>query len=278
MSMRTRLVYGLLIAVWVLIVAWQAVEHNRIKNSAQEALRNRSRDITTTLSLVIRSQRRFGVVSQERLASALKELVKSGELNSIALLNASGDVVISAGGPIDFETKGMRQTGEHWDSRRLTSVNLVDLGVTETPEGENTPRTIVLPPRPPGQPRERPRPPEGGSTNFPGPGFTRFPNGSATNDAPGDATNALGTGSSATNKAERAGAQNQGERRRRPPQPPWMSEAEYKSLLETRGLHGLAIAMSTESFRRACGQDLWLRCIIGCFAAVSVAGLGLSWR
>jgi len=102
--------------------------------------------------------------------------------------------------------------------------------------------------------------------------------GSSTNDAAADATNVLVANSSATNKAERSGAQNQGERRRRPPQPPWMSEAEYKSLLETRGLHGLAIAMSTESFRRACGQDLWLRCIIGCFAAVSVAGLGLSWR
>jgi signal transduction histidine kinase len=286
MSMRTRLVYGLLIAVWGLIVAWQAVEHNRIKNSAQEALRNRSRDITTTLSLVIRSQRRFGVVSQERLASALKELVKSGELNAIALLNASGDVVISAGGPIDFETKGMRLNGEHWDARHMTSVHEVDLGASETPEGENTPRTIVLPPRPPGQPRERPRPPEGGPTNFPGPGFTRFANGAATNtaiglatnDAPADATNTLGTGSSATNKAERTDAQNQGERRRRPPRPPWMSEAEYKSLLETRGLDRLAIAMSTDSFRRACGQDLWLRCIIGCFAAVSVAGLGLSWR
>ena len=59
MSMRTRLVYGLLIAVWGLIVAWQAVEHDRIKNSAQEALRNRSRDITTTLAGV--SLKRVGV-------------------------------------------------------------------------------------------------------------------------------------------------------------------------------------------------------------------------
>src|SRR5260370_38121351 len=111
MSMRTRLVYGLLIAVWGLIVAWQAVEHNRIKNSAQEALRNRSRDITTALSLVIRSQRRFGVVSQDRLASALKELVKSGDLNAITLLNASGAYVISALAAYGFDTKGMRLHG-----------------------------------------------------------------------------------------------------------------------------------------------------------------------
>ena len=57
-----------------------------------------------------------------------------------------------------------------------------------------------------------------------------------------------------------------------------MSEQEYQSLLETRGLHGLVIAMSTENFRRAVDQDLWLRCIISCFAGVSVGGLALAWR
>src|SRR5205823_9752625 len=56
-----------------------------------------------------------------------------------------------------------------------------------------------------------------------------------------------------------------------------MSEQEYKSLLETRGLHGVVIALSTENFRRAVDQDLWMRWIIGCFAGVSVVGLGLAW-
>src|SRR5205814_8012851 len=60
--------------------------------------------------------------------------------------------------------------------------------------------------------------------------------------------------------------------------PPWMSESEYRALLETRGLHGLAISMSTQNFQRACQQDLWMRMIIGCFAAVSVVGLALAWR
>jgi signal transduction histidine kinase len=57
-----------------------------------------------------------------------------------------------------------------------------------------------------------------------------------------------------------------------------MSEAEYKSLLETRGLHGVIIAMSTENFRRASAQDLWIRFLICCFATASVGGLGLAWR
>jgi signal transduction histidine kinase len=57
-----------------------------------------------------------------------------------------------------------------------------------------------------------------------------------------------------------------------------MDEAEYASLLERRGLHGVVVAMSTDTFRRACSEDLWMRLIIGGFAGVSVVGLGLAWR
>src|SRR5206468_10421367 len=156
MNRRTRLVYWVLLGVWVLVVVWQIVEHDRVKKAARAALTNRSRDITTTLGVVIRSMRfRPGVVSQERLESALKELVKSGELNSVALLNATGAVVISAGAPIDLETKGM-QDGEHWDYKSVTLVNLVDLGASETSTRETNRTTIVLPPRPAGS-----RPPAG---------------------------------------------------------------------------------------------------------------------
>src|SRR6266436_1212319 len=101
MIKRTPLVYGLLLAVWGLIACWQAVEHDRVTKSARTSLINRSRDITTTLGVVIRSQRFRGLVFQERLEPALKELVKSGELSSVALLNGSGDVVASAGPLID---------------------------------------------------------------------------------------------------------------------------------------------------------------------------------
>src|SRR5258706_30105 len=121
MPRRTQLIYGVLAAVWCVIVAWQAAEHARVNTAARAALINRSRDITTTLGLVIRSQRRFGgIISQERLESALNELVKSGELNSVALLNATGDIVASSGAAIDLETKGMMQTGERWDPRTVT--------------------------------------------------------------------------------------------------------------------------------------------------------------
>src|SRR5438552_17638809 len=119
---RTRLVYGLLLAVWCLIIAWQVAEHIRVKKSERVALINRSRDSAATVAAVIRSQRRWGVVSQERLESALKEMVKSGELTSVALLNVAGDVVASAGSPTESQ-KGAVQTAEHWGAHHLTLVN-----------------------------------------------------------------------------------------------------------------------------------------------------------
>jgi signal transduction histidine kinase len=288
MISRTRLVYGLLLAVWILVVAWQAAEHDRVKKAARTTLINRSRDITTTLGVVIRSQRFRGVVLQERLEPALKELVKSGELNAVALLSATGAVVASAGGPIDFETKGMLQNGEHWDYKNVTLVNLVDLGASERNEGEtNRPPIVVLPPGPPrepGAPRDRMRPNDLASTN--GTPLNLSSNNASTNFAVGPlqiaSSNAVPPRSgdqAATNLAGPPPPPNPGDRRpRRFGRPFGMSEQEYKSLLETRGLHGLVIALSTENFRRAVAQDLWMRCIISCFAGVSVAGLGLAWR
>jgi signal transduction histidine kinase len=261
---QPRLVYGLLVVIWALVVAWQGVEHDRLAKSAQNALLNRSRDITTTLGLVIRSQRRFGgVVSQERLESALSELVKSGELSAVALLNATGEVVASAGPPIDFDGRNLPQQGPQWDYKNVTVVNLVDLGATVTQEGETNRPTIVLPRRDaPGGPREEDRPPP-----------PRFE--PATNSA-GERVGA-GPEAGATNRLERGGP---GRRSGGPRfgRPFGMDEAEYKALLERRGLHGVVVAMSTEAFRRACREDLWMRWIIGCFAGVSVVGLGLAWR
>lgn len=279
---RTRLVYASLAAVWCLIAAWQTAEHIRVRKSARAALINRSRDITTTLGLVIRSQRWGpGMVRQERLESALKELVKSGELGSVALLNASAEIVASAGPIGDFETKGMLQSYEHWDHDRVTLVNLVDLGTSITREGETNSRTIVLPPRqgppppehPPGErpsrfEPERTRSAENSTNSSANTLNTTNSELAGSNALANASSNGSASASSSTNRTERP-------RGRRPP---WMSESEYRALLETRGLHGLAISMSTQNFHRACAQDLWMRMIIGCFAAVSVVGLALAWR
>lgn len=263
MTRPTKPVYVVLIAAWCFIVVWQGLEHRRVRAAARAALINRSRDITSTLGLVIRSQRRFGgIVLPERLESALKELVKSGELNSVALLNATGEVVASAGPPMEFDTKGVIQAGERWDGRSVVLMNLLDLGSTVAREGETNRPTIVLPRREPGPPgpddRERPRfPPFGTNEPPPPPGLA--------------ADTTASTNAASTNRPERFGPPRGG-------RPPRMSEQEYKELLERRGLHGLVIGMSTEAFLTTCRQDLWMRGVIGCFAAIAVLGLGVAWR
>jgi len=264
---RTPLVYGFLLAVWATIIIWQVLEYRWFKESARTALINRSRDIATTLSIVIRSQRRFGgIVSQERLESALNELAKSGELISVALLNASGYVVAFAGKPLDFETTDATQQDERWSDRSVTLVNLIDLGASATPVGETNRPTIILPRRDTtnvvrnverGFERGEPRPDD--------PGFQRPPDSAVTNNA-------------TTNTVEQAESPRDRGGRPRFGRPFWMDEKEYQRLSKTRGLHGLVIAMSTESFRTASLRDLWLRFIIGFLTTVSVVGIGLAWQ
>jgi signal transduction histidine kinase len=278
---RTPLVYGLLLAAWATIIIWQVLEYRSFKESARTALINRSRDIAATLSIVIRSQRRFGgIVSQERLESALNELAKSGELVSVALLNASGYVVAFAGKPLDFETTDATQQSERWTDRSVTLVNLIDLGASVTPIGETNRPTIILSRRDTtnvvrnverGFERGEPRPDNAISQ--------RSPDSMDTNSV---STNSVTTNSvainGATNTAERA--ENPRDRGGRPRfgRPFWMDEKEYQTLTKTRGLHGLVIAMSTDSFRTASQRDLWLRFIIGFLSTVSVVGIGLAWQ
>ena len=47
MNLRGRFVYGVLVAVWVMILAWQFAEHNRVHRAAKVALVNRAKDIST---------------------------------------------------------------------------------------------------------------------------------------------------------------------------------------------------------------------------------------
>jgi len=277
MTRRSLLVYGLLAAVWVLVLGWQVEEHVRVKNAAKTDLRNRSKDIANTLSAFIRGLRfREGTVMQDRVETVLNELVngrtnelvKASELISIALLNAAGEQVVSAGKPIDFEHKEILQEGERWGRQSVTLVNPVDLGASLASQGVTNP-TVVLPAPPPrdpsntnrdggrGFPRREPPPEEAGLTNaFSGSG----------------AINAGQTGNVTTNLPGR------GMRTRRPPWLRGMDEHEYQTLMQKRAVHGLVLAMSTDPFQATATRDFWLRTIIVLLATVSVLGSGLAWR
>ena len=256
---RSVLIYGLLLAAWMLILGWQVTEHFRVQRAARAALILRAKDITTTLGIVLRSQRRFGgVVSKERLESALTDLVRPGELSGIALLNAAGDVVASAGAHPDFQAKIIDGSSERWDEQTVTLMNLVDLGATVTHDIERTNPPVILS-------REdffRSADPNRAATGYPPRAVTE----SLSSE---NLTNAIG-GTSATNSTPAWP--------RRRGRPRGMSEEEYQAMLQKQGVHSFLIVMSTQSVRAANNQYLWLRSIIAALATVSVVGFGLAWR
>ncbi len=279
--------YGGLAALWILILVWQVIEHRRVRQVARIELGNRARDISTTLGLVIRSQRRFGgLISKERLESALNSLIKPGELDAIALLNASEQVVASAGTPIEPELRKLVPSSEYWGEDTVALMNPVDLG-TNVATTETRGATIVLPPRgtmtgtnrPPWSPRGPP-PPEPPPDDPEREGRPHGPEREHAGMASGSETNAVG---SAARDNDGNDGPNRPRRRRgdgRFPfgRPFWMSEADYQSLLKKQGVHSFVLVLSTSVMKAVCRQDLWVRAVISAFASVSVMGLGFAWR
>jgi signal transduction histidine kinase len=274
LTRRNLLVYGLILGVWLLVVGWQVEEHIRVREAAKADLRGRSKDIANTLSALVRGIRFRNVIFEDRLKSVLdelvngrtNELVKSSELISIVLLNAANERIAWAGKPIDPQNEAMQQ-GERWGTKSVTLVNPIDLGTSETNA------TFIAPAPPPptngmregrGPPRREPRPSESG----PPPDNT-----------PGTAsgTNLLAASTNFAGPPPEREGRREG-RRGRPPWLRWMDEKEYQALIEKRGLHGLVLALSTESVENASSRDLWLRSIILALATVLAIGSGMVWN
>src|SRR5215469_7590257 len=118
---RSWFVYGILLAIWVVLIGWQGVEHMRVRRAAQQKLVDRTRDISTTLAVLLRSQRFFGIISPERLESALNELVKPGELHpvSVEVVNMNYEKMASAGPPIELPHAEL-PGGVYWDDKAHT--------------------------------------------------------------------------------------------------------------------------------------------------------------
>jgi signal transduction histidine kinase len=271
---RGTLIYGLLLGVWMLVLAWQLAEHVRVREEARAALVNRAKDISTTLGIVLRSQRRFGgVVSKERLEASLTELVRQekAELNGIALLNAAGKMVASAGTGIDLQTRSAAGATETWNAQTVTLVNPVDLGTNLTYDIEGTNLPIIL--------SRQEFTNHFAATNRPG----GSPPGLPPEPAPGENPTNLAAGSSEPpppppdNDTNRMRPR-EGGFRPHFGRPRWMSEEEYQTLREKMGVHSFVIVMSTRTLHEAFDRDLWLRSIIAVLATVSVIGSGLAWR
>ncbi len=267
---RHTLIYGLLMLGWALVLGWQTAEHFRVESTARTALIERAKDISTTLGIVLRAQRRFGgVISKERLESAMTDLVKPGDLNGIALLNAAGDIVASAGSVAGSDSKSGQSPATRWETQTMTVMNLVDLGTNVTHDIEETNPPIVL------RREEFFRSTETNRTeDHQLPWRSRA---EASTNASSVTTNAGETNQRSSDSRNRPWERD-GTGRPRFSRPPWMGDDEYKALLQKQGVHSFLIVMSTKAVRTATKQDLWLRFVITLLSTASVLGTGFGWR
>lgn len=132
---RHLVISALLVGCGLVVCGWQVEEHLRFRRSATQSLVNRGRDITSTLGVLLRSQRRFGVVTKERLQSTLQDLVRPGELEALAVLGATGETIASAGDRLELTPEMSQARGVYRMDRTLTILNLMDLGASASEDG-----------------------------------------------------------------------------------------------------------------------------------------------
>src|SRR6266850_977382 len=297
LTRRNFIVYGLLAAIWGVVVVWQIQEHFRFKSYAKTALRNRSKSIASTLGASIRGLQFRGAVFGDRLQPVLNEMVNgptndlaaSGEVTSVVLLNNQGDHVASAGRIPDLDQKDILQEGERWGLRTVTFVYPVE-GATVSQEGlTNSPTPVFVLPsftnREAGRGFSR-RPPPGEGHPGPGepapPGEFRPTGAEATNNANTGINASVSAGGSNRpaeapppgSRPERGNRQDGESRPRRPPWARGLNEQEYQAMVQKRELHGLVLVMPIGTFQAVVRHDLWLRFVIGFFATISVIGSG----
>ena len=261
---------GLLLGAWLVVVGWQAEEHQRVVNAARLDLHSRAHEIQGTLSAVTRAFQFRGAIFQERLELVLKDLVTNRtnsvvKLMYVGLLNTNGEALVAVGDTNLLAHENLAGN-EIWSAGHVTFVLPIE-EASVNPEGV-TNTTIVLP-----------EPPRGGR-DF-GRRDPRLEGGTNRPASPNPATNPFAAGEPpGTNGAMEPPPPGNDERRNRRP-PPWMrglSEADIKAFMAKRELHGLVLAMSTENYEALCTRDIWLRCVIAFFAGISALGAGLAWR
>lgn len=258
---RNAGVYGALALFACGVCGWQWGEHRRFEQAARQALINRGRDITSTLGVVVSSQRRVGnLIAKDRIESALQGLIHPGELESIAILGATGDTIASAGRPLELTNEMVHARGVHWRERELTLLNLMDLGVGGgVPEGDARSAPLVVASAQMGKalrPALRATAGQRAPENRP-----------TAPAAPGEASPAPAP-AAASGRAARVAFS----------RPSWMSEEEYGTLIRKQGVHSLVIALSTDEMRRSVRNDLWLRSLVSLLATGAAIVSGLAWR
>ena len=244
MTRRSWAVYGMLVVVWATLIGWQTAEHLRARKAYQNMLIDHGRAVSTTCGLLLRARSFFGVVTTERLEGALNELVASytNELRSVELLNSAGDVVAAAGPPIEMPARSEFNGAVFWDGPIAILQNPIDLGTNMA--------QLVMP-------REEMRSLATNRLN------------ADSNSPPSPSASMTGT-----NAPRRGGFFDW----RRGERPSWITEQEYKTLIEKKGAHSFVLVMFTQPVRRAEDYDLWMRIIIALLGTAAVVGYGFGWR
>lgn len=207
---------------------------------------DRGRGISDTCGVLMRTTSFFGMVNKERLESALKALVasSSNELTAVELLNTTGAKVASAGPPIEMPATNEFEGTVFWSPSYAILQNPIDLGTNVA--------LVML--------REEAR-------------------SLATNQFNNEATNTGNLTSSLTNR------DNPPPRRRRDffdwtkgQKPSWLTDQEYKTLIEKKGAHSFVLVMPTQFVQVAENYDIWMRGIIALLGTAAVVGIGFGWR
>ena len=76
LTKRSWVVYGLLVAVWALVIGWQIEEHVRFREYEKTALRRRAHSIANTLGAVIKYREDGKRIEQHGIADLVKQGVK----------------------------------------------------------------------------------------------------------------------------------------------------------------------------------------------------------
>ena len=263
-SRRNGLFYGMLIAIWALLIAWQVAEHARVKNAARALLQERARNIAMTCGRIMRTRGGgvFGIISKERLENSINSLINPGEfhsleLRSVVLVNSAGEIAAAAGTNVDLPSSEEMQGEPNWAGPIVWLNNLVDLGTNFSQD-----MIVVVP----GEVISNAVPQETNtSAALPG-------------------TNAISQDTNSSFPPGRFGGPRRGGGPRRDlaargfTKPYWMTEDEYKSLRQKPGAHNFFIGMSTQPVHDAERADLLIRLIIGLLGTAAVAGFAFAWQ
>lgn len=228
----------MLVAIWCALLGWQTAEHLQARKVVHHILIDRGRYITTTCGVLLGTGR-FGVVNKERFEAALNELIKVTPNELIAVeLVNSAGESVAAAGPPIEMPPRTDFDGGVYWGDQVA--------ILENPIdfGTNLAQLVVA--------RQELRSFE-------------------TNRLAAETNNAAAEFASNTNRFRRPFDW----RRQRPY---WMTEDEYKTLLEKKAAHTFVVEMPTEIIKHAEDYDCWMRAIIVLLGTVAVVAFGLAWR